>query len=65
MSAWVGWMIEKRQFKYSSLGGWLGWERQDMSACVGDEVGEYVTYGYECSKKRQFKYSSLLIRFFK
>ena len=27
---------------------------------VGDELGECVTYGYECSKrKRQFEYRSL------
>ena len=34
---------------------------QDMSVCGGgDELGECVTYGYECSKrKRQFDYSSL------
>ena len=38
---------------------------QNMSVCVlggggGDELGECVTYGYECSKrKRQFDYSSL------
>ena len=40
---------------------------QNMSVCVfwggggvGDELGECVTCGYECSKrKRQFEYSSL------
>ena len=33
---------------------------QDMSVLGGGGLGECVTYGYECSKrKRQFDYSSL------
>ena len=37
------------------------WEDK-IWVCAGDELGECVTYGYDCSKKkkkRQFKYSPL------
>lgn len=44
--------------------GWLSVWEDKIWVCVWDEVGEYVTYGYECSKKRQFNYGSLLIRFY-